>query len=234
MVTGLELKKGNQIAAARALLGWDQKDIAERVGVTVAAISKIEKGDSKGKSVTLEKIHAAFEGAGVEFTKSGVRLERRAVRVFEGLKGFIDFFDEVYWHLKETRNPDVCISNVDENQFDLMPRTHFEMHKKRILALNLGVKYKVLTRRGDLYFPAAEYAEYRWSPEGTFFSVPHYIYGDRIAMMLFGKNPRIYILNEKEITDMYRRQFEEMWGKSIKPVGKVVTVKPEHESLIHK
>lgn len=228
----MELQKGNQIAAGRALLGWDQKDLAERVGVTTAAISKIEKGDNKGKATTIAKIQAAFEGAGVEFTSSGVRLKRNAVRVLKGLEGFTSFFDDIYWTLRETRNPDVCISTIDEHKFDLLPRDYFKMHKERILELKLGMKYKVLCVHGQLYQPAIEYAEYRWAPKDAVETVPHYIYGDKLAMVLFDKEPRVYVLEEKEITDMHRRQFDDLWKKSLKPQGKIVIIKPEHKSVL--
>ncbi len=219
----MELQKGNQIAAGRALLGWDQKDLAERVGVTTAAISKIEKGDNKGKATTIAKIQAAFEGAGVEFTSSGVRLKRNAVRVLEGIGGFLAFFDDVYWTLRKDKTKPVCISNVAEDEFEILPREFFKMHMKRITDLKLPQKYKVLTKYGDLYFPASSYAEYRWAPEGTFLSIPHYIYGDKLATIVFKGGLRIYIMNEKEVTDMYRIQFEAMWKQARQPVGKART-----------
>lgn len=214
----MELKKGNQISAARALLGWDQKDLAERVGVSVAAISKIEKGDNKGKSTTLEKIDSAFEAMDVELTKDGVRFKNNGVRILEGKSGYIEFFEDVYWTLRESKIKTVYVESVDERQFDEFGLSVFQKHRQRML--DLGIRFKILVKYGDTYLPATDYAEYRWTPENTFYSVPYYMYGGKLAMMIFGKSPRVYILNEPEITSIHRTQFESLWKQSKHPVIK--------------
>lgn len=209
------LPKGNQIAAARALLGWDQKDVAERVGLTIAAISKIEKGENKGKSTTLDAIQSAFEMAGVVFTDGGVQLRKNAVRIFEGAKGFLEFYDEVYWTVRQSKNKTVYVSNVDERKFVEWQKEQLTEHTQRMQ--DLDVRYKILIQHGDTYFPASTYADYRWMPKGTFFSVPYYMYGEKLAMMIFEDEPRIYILDEPEISLMHRKQFESLWEQSTEP-----------------
>ena len=62
-----------QIKAARALLGWWQIDLAEKSGVSVPTIKNIEGGKDMRVS-TMDKIHAAFAAAHVEFLEGGVRL----------------------------------------------------------------------------------------------------------------------------------------------------------------
>ncbi len=54
-------------------------------------------------------------------------------------------------------------------------------------------------------------------PKGTFFSVPYYMYGEKLAMMIFENEPRIYILDEPEISQMHRKQFESLWEQSTEP-----------------
>jgi len=73
-----------QIKAARSLVGWSQKDMAARSGVSVPTIKRLEawEGPIGGRPDTGEKIVAALEAAGVEFTNGdqpGVRLTKNAV-----------------------------------------------------------------------------------------------------------------------------------------------------------
>ena len=54
--------------AARALIGLDQKTLAERVGVSLPTIQRMEASDGnvRGNVDTLTKVVAALEAAGVE------------------------------------------------------------------------------------------------------------------------------------------------------------------------
>ena len=69
-----------QVKAARALLGWSQKGLAQVSGVSEATIKRLEagEGDLGGRQATVATIRAALESAGVEFTNGdvpGVRLK---------------------------------------------------------------------------------------------------------------------------------------------------------------
>jgi predicted transcriptional regulator len=57
-----------QLRAARALLGIDQKTLAERSGVSLATIQRMEASDGVVRGVidTLTKVVAALEGCGIE------------------------------------------------------------------------------------------------------------------------------------------------------------------------
>lgn len=56
-----------QMRAARALLGLDQKDLAELSGVSLPTIQRMEASDGNVRGVvdTLTKVIEAFERAGV-------------------------------------------------------------------------------------------------------------------------------------------------------------------------
>jgi predicted transcriptional regulator len=63
-----------QIRAARALLGWNQAELAKTAGVSIATIRRIEaqKGPVGGYVSTLVRIQTAFEQAGIRFLDSDV------------------------------------------------------------------------------------------------------------------------------------------------------------------
>lgn len=74
---------GQQIKAARALLGWEQRQLASAAGVSVETISRLERteGPVSTYATTLEAIQSALEEAGIEFINGdapGVRLHREA------------------------------------------------------------------------------------------------------------------------------------------------------------
>jgi len=85
MITALQLR------AARALLGIDQKTLAERAGVSVPTIQRMEasQGNVRGVVESLTKVVEALEQAGIELISDnapslsggrGVRLRQPAER----------------------------------------------------------------------------------------------------------------------------------------------------------
>lgn len=58
-----------QIRAARGMLSWSRKDLAEHSGVSFASMMRLESFDGVPASnfKTLESVKQAFEKAGVEF-----------------------------------------------------------------------------------------------------------------------------------------------------------------------
>ena len=76
-----------QMRAARALLGIDQKTLAELAGVSLPTIQRMEAstGNVRGVVETLIKVVEAFDRAGVELIGEQARSERggRGVRLRE-------------------------------------------------------------------------------------------------------------------------------------------------------
>ena len=71
-----------QVRAARMLLRWEQKDLAEKSGVSLPTVKRLETapGELNAYASTLEKLRAAVEAAGVVFVDPngdgpGVRLK---------------------------------------------------------------------------------------------------------------------------------------------------------------
>lgn len=62
-----------QLRAARALLRWEQKDLAEASGVSLPSIKRIETqaGELTSQQKTIEALKNAIESAGVIFLADG-------------------------------------------------------------------------------------------------------------------------------------------------------------------
>jgi len=56
-----------QIKAARVLLGWTKRDLAERAHINRRTVANIETGKHRPFQSTLLAIRRAFEAAGLEF-----------------------------------------------------------------------------------------------------------------------------------------------------------------------
>lgn len=65
---------GPQMRAARALLGIDQKTLAERAGLSVPTVQRMEAsaGNVRGVVDSLTKVVTALEQAGIELIAEGV------------------------------------------------------------------------------------------------------------------------------------------------------------------
>ncbi|WP_189510837.1 MULTISPECIES: helix-turn-helix transcriptional regulator [unclassified Mesorhizobium] len=74
---------GRQIAAARALVGVTQADLAAKANISVPTLKRMEasQGEAAGMANNLGAVRSALESAGVEFISengggAGVRLKK--------------------------------------------------------------------------------------------------------------------------------------------------------------
>lgn len=205
-----------QIRAARAMLDWSQQDLADAADVSKDTVKNYELGHNKPNTQTLERIVTALDMAGIAFSNYGVERKRAEVIVLKGKNGFHKFYDYVYNEVKNAGQKEVCVSNVDERKFMEWASDVLDTHSKRMQ--ETGVTFRILIQHGDKYFVANDYAQYKWLPDSLFLSIPYYVFGDKVALILFQDEPVVYILPEKEISLAYRKQFEAMWRLSENPI----------------
>jgi len=66
-----------QCRAARALLDWTQPDLAEASGLSLTTVVDYESGRRRVSTEAADRMRAALEAAGIEFTngkRPGVRM----------------------------------------------------------------------------------------------------------------------------------------------------------------
>lgn len=69
----VRLLSSEQLRAARAALRWEQSTLAERSGISVETIKRLERvegGFTKTRLGTLSALQKAFEGTRIRFTTS--------------------------------------------------------------------------------------------------------------------------------------------------------------------
>ena len=60
-----------QARAARALLGWSQRDFAARAGVAEPTVTQFERGARNPSRAVAWAMRTAFEAGGIEFIAAG-------------------------------------------------------------------------------------------------------------------------------------------------------------------
>lgn len=210
---------GAQVRAARALLNWSLADLADKSGIGQQAISKFENGETQPMSKTVQKLQKVLEDAGIEFLATGgIQPRQDIIRAYKGRAGFIDFIWDVYETAKGGQG-DICVSNVNEADFEYWLGDEDAAYTVKMAELK-NVNFKILIQEGDQNFSASSYAEYRWVPKEQFSAAPFYVYGDKFAMILFQKDVSVYAINNSDIAEAQRKQFNIAWDMANIPIFK--------------
>jgi hypothetical protein len=205
-----------QARAARSILKLEANTVAKTTGISIAPFYKFEaegRGISKEKIAILQKF---YESQGIEFLEyDGVRRQpRSAILQLEGHEGFKIFMQDVL-NVAETIGGDICVSGVDERDFEKWQSDFAQSYLSRMAEIQKlnPFQFYILIRENDNYFTASAYAQYRHIREDLFVSAPFYVYGDRLAMILFEEeNVSIYIIKNQRLADAQRKQFNIVWN----------------------
>ena len=220
-----------QIKAARVLIDWSQNDLAEAIDVSLPTLRNIEKGGD-AKLDTLKKIKSVLELHGIEFLDNdGLKRRSTVLRTFEGQEGYWKFYDDVYETVKKSGG-EILVSNVDEREFDKWLGERWEIQKNRMLDLSgeQDFSIRILVKEGDRHFTVPEYAEYKWTPQDRFSEIPFYVYGNKLAIILFEpENVSISIIDNPKIAEAYKKQFNVMWDQAIVIPTDQIEAQGKHE-----
>lgn len=202
-----------QIKAARALLNWNQDDLAKAANVSKPAIANLERGTAQPRIETLNAITRAMEEGGVEFIDGpGVRLRKELLKVdvFQGKNAVYRLWEDIAASLPQ--GGERLINGIDERMFDAVAgglgfrRAMKKLEDQRNTA-------RILLKEGDTYFVLSK-ESYRWVPEALFSSVPYYIYGNKYAIYIMEPEQKVVLIENKAIADSYRKQFDFLWDNA--------------------
>jgi transcriptional regulator with XRE-family HTH domain len=217
----------NQIRAARALLGWNQDELAEHAGLSLATVANIEQGRGKMRGHTLDAVRTSFERAGVEFTpEPGVRLRREKFnfRILEGDDAIFELWNDIVLTLGATGG-EVLMSGISEQTW--LAKYKKEMTANILRQRALKIYPRVLLAEGDNLVIIGS-ATYRAVPKFLFQQSPYFVYGDRFAIINWGPPQRVLLVQNAAIAETFRHQFEFNWqiGRELDD-RKVVVAKME-------
>lgn len=199
-----------QVRAARALLNWSSKDLAERVGMSVNAINMIETGKTRPLSSNIAAIIEAFTAAGIEFLpNSGVAKRDDTLRIIRTGDPYLQMLDDVFHTLK----------HGDEVLFSFVRN---RLSSEAVIASDLrlrhaGLTFRTLIEEGDDFclYPVREY---RCIPSIHFQNNTQLIYGDKVGSMIDG-NRMALIINNADFAQTQRKVFNLIWATHKAPTA---------------
>ena len=209
-----------QIKAARAMLDWSQKALAEKCeSVSEPTIKLIETGKINSTPETLGALQKTLEDGGIEFLpQNGVRFRDDLITVIERQDEddnvYLKLLDDIFYTLKGQENAEVLFSFVNN------ALTPSEALEKQKLLRKAGIKFRFMVKHSDEYliYPLEEY---RWLPEGQFLNNPAIVYGNKFAVLVQEAGTRqplkFILINDASIAEVKRKEFEIIWNISEKP-----------------
>ena len=198
-----------QIRAARALLGLDAAELADRAGLTRATITNIENSVVQPREATLDRLVETLAGGGVEFIGArGVALIEN-YRLIEGADCYLQLLDEIYHSLRRKPGSEVLSICTDDNVSPPEVRQAIQRWH------DAGIKCRFLSHEKATCFDFPLH-EYRLIPSHFFTNSVMVVFGDRVAT-LHGLNAAVLVITDRNQADMLRGLFEMVWAQSPAP-----------------
>lgn len=191
-----------QIKAARALLKWNQKDLARSAGLNDDQIHNFEAGRSRSADV-LEAVYDTFVSYGIDFVDGGVVPRQVSSYV---LDSYIDMLDDICRTMPE--GGEVLKHCVDDRRST--PEVNAKLQQMR----KSGITER-LTISDDNNYITGNPQSYRQIPAAYFASSEVIIiYRNKVAFFVDGK--ALVIINQN-LARVFKDQFEYWWkeGKEI-------------------
>jgi transcriptional regulator with XRE-family HTH domain len=205
-----------QIRAARALLNWNQSQLADYSGVARGTIKNIENGDTAPRRDTAAAIQEAFEKFGVEFLPgSGTRIRETSVVFLQNDEGIAQMWDDIYHTCVQQDCKDIMIFGIREIQpsrgelYNVL-LTHIDRLVKA------GIKERILIEEGDTDY-VNDWNSYRWLPKENFNTAPILCYADKIAIFIWDEPSQATIIHNSQYATSFRALFNFAWDRAIVP-----------------
>lgn len=201
-----------QLRAARALVNVTQQEVAKRSGISRNAINNFERGQVVPRLDTLRVLRQTMELYGVEFEGSnGLRkvTERFDVDRYVGPDYLNRLIAEQRREIMEGRCDSIYVTNINNSRInpDDLKNVTGDWHEFR---RKNKIDERLLVREGNLFFIQPR-EEYRFLPSEVAGEVPSLIFGDVLAIIVWGEPVKLMFVRNASIAETYRRQFLAQW-----------------------
>lgn len=210
-----------QVKAALALLDWNYDDLVTASGVSKPTVSRFLAGNHKLHEDKLSTIISALIARDIQFLpNNGVAQYKDTMRKLSGPKALNELLDDVYKTVKD--GGDICVSGVNENQFDKYHKEEVENeHADRMTAIKGKLSFRVMLEHGDTNFVYGSYLKYRWMPKGKVTDTPFYAYNNKIAFIkLTGETPEVLLFDQPSMAAAFKDIFDMAWEQCTEPEAK--------------
>lgn len=198
-----------QVRAARALLDWSQKELAERAGISEPSVTNFEKEKSTPNQGTIDKIYSAFSLAGVAFIDRGAFLKEDTVTTIDGNDWYLRLLDDVYYSLIDKKDGELLLICADDRMSP--PEVNNRYRKIR----NAGIKMRQLVEDGNTYL-MGPLKEYRYVPKEHYTNYVCLVYGSKVAVCT-DHNSKAVVFNDGMLAAMWSNIFNIMWDTLKQP-----------------
>lgn len=204
----------NQIDAALGLLGLKRNHVAEQLGINVTTFNSYFSAGVRMKPDRNAQVKEYLEGLGVVFTPTGgVEPAQEIIRVYRGQDGFQEFMTDVYETCRDVGG-NLYVTNADETLFDKWMGKEFEkFYATSMRAIPKGhFWFHIITHEGAEYLPVP-HGEYRWIPKQYFSPISTYIYGNKLANIMFLEDDVVVrVYDQKDFVESQIKQFLFIWN----------------------
>lgn len=180
-------------------------------------VSYILKNNKKYyKPIEPKKIHNYIEEKKEELNDVLPQLEEifhqpvedSKVDVVKGKLVLRIIYNDIFKTLQETKG-NLCAMGIDEEKFLEFDRVAIKQYITKMQKAKLGEK--LLSKESATTFFEGPQSEYRLLPNHLFNPNPTHIYGNKVAIILWGTPMYGIIMESKQVADAYRKYFQILW-----------------------
>ncbi len=110
------------------------------------------------------------------------------------------------------KNEEVLIFGIDDDvliRLDKHYLTHLKQYFSRLQQMN--IKEKVIVKRNAKVLKEAKTSTYKFLPKETIGNTAFEVYGNKVAIFLWGTPNHLILIENKEIANSYKKQFDILW-----------------------
>ncbi len=130
------------------------------------------------------------------------------VELLKGKLVLRTIYNDIFGEIRKGKQP-LYAMGIDEEKFieydEIAIRQHILRMKEN------GLKEYLLSRTSATYFFEGRQSEYRLLPDALFNPNPTHVYGDKIAIIIWGNPVYGIIITNRQIADANRKYFKLLW-----------------------
>jgi len=139
--------------------------------------------------------------------------EKIKVELHKGRYVYKILLNDILVNLK--KGDEVLIYGIDDEtlvNLDRYTPIYLDQYLARINKLK--IKERLIGKEGSLMLPEAKTTKYRFLPKKIIGSTAFEVYGNKVAIFLWGDPSYLILIENKEVADSYRNQFEMIWKQA--------------------
>lgn len=204
------------VRAARALIEWQQSDLAEAASLSLTAVNNFERKIGLPREKTLRAIQNAFEEHGVEFLPSGGLRHSDDVLEIVRFSGKTAISDWTHYMMQNPlKSGEEFLSCSFDEDLWLSPLHLQSTRRFYAWVEQRNIKSRTLIADGKKAHPLS-WCQYRTVPPEIIGKITYSIHGSRLAFVLWKKR-QVIVLHNNALVETFRSQFNYLW-KIAKPL----------------